>query len=142
MIINHIEVISWDIQLLQELLSTGNQITLSAPSIKEVDCFDEWKFFACHYSNGSSQIQFIGFDHYYSPMAHADSLKINIAIAATHIINTRVLNTSNAFQNFPIYERVSFSPPPYYLDWFEISYPNVTINLDDDPFCLQCIYGI
>ena len=26
--------------------------------------------------------------------------------------------------------------------WFEISYPNVTLNRDDGPFCLQCMNGI
>ena len=32
--------------------------------------------------------------------------------------------------------------PPYYLDWFERSYPNVPLDRDDGPFCLQCMNGI
>ena len=30
-----------------------------------------------------------------------------------------------------------FSPPPYNLYWFERYYPNVPLNQDDGPFCLQ-----
>ena len=77
-------------------------------------------------------------------MAHSDSFKINIAIAAMHIITARILYFSNTFQNtnFPIYDRVCVSPPPYYIDWFEISYHNVPLNLYDGPFCLQCMNGI
>ena len=56
-----------------------------------------------------------------------------------HIINrltARILDVSNEFQNknVPIHERVCVSPPPYYLDWFERSYPNVPLNRDDGPF--------
>ena len=52
------------------------------------------------------------------------------------ILTARILDVSNAFQNtnVPIHERVCVSPPPYYLDWFKISYPNVPINRDDGPF--------
>ena len=51
---------------------------------------------------------------------------------------------SNEFQNknVPIHERVCVSPPPYYLDWFERSYPNVPINRDYGPFFLQYMNGI
>ena len=74
-------------------------------------------------------------------MAHADSLRINIAIADMHILTARNLDVSNAFQNkkFPIYERVCVSPPSYYLYWFEMSYPYVPLNQYDGPFCLQCM---
>ena len=55
-------------------------------------------------------------------MAHADSLRINIAIESMHRLTARILDVSNAFQNknAPIHERVCVSPPPYYLDGFEI----------------------
>ena len=58
-----------------------------------------------------------------------------------HIITTIILNVSNAFQNtnVPINERVCVSSPPYYLDWFERSYPNVPINRYNFPSCLQCM---
>ena len=61
-----------------------------------------------------------------------------------HIINARILDVSNAFQNtnVPMHERVCVSPPPYYLEWFERSYSNVPLNRDDGPFCLQCMNGI
>ena len=77
-------------------------------------------------------------------MAHADSFKINIAIVSMHRLTTRILDVSNVFQNknVPIYERVCVIPPPYYLDWFEMSYPNFPLNLDDGPFCIQCMNGI
>ena len=62
----------------------------------------------------------------------------------THRFTARILDVSNAFQNtnVPIHEIVCVSPPPYYHDWFEISYPNVPLNRDDGPFCLQCMNGI
>ena len=77
-------------------------------------------------------------------MAYYDSFIINIAIASMHRLTARILDVSNAFQNtnVPIHERVCVSPPPYYLDWFERSYPNVPLNRDDGPFCLQCMNGI
>ena len=61
-----------------------------------------------------------------------------------HIITARILDVRNEFQNtnVTIHERVCVSPPPYYLDWFERSYPNVPLNRDDGPFCLQCMNGI
>ena len=61
-----------------------------------------------------------------------------------HRLTARISDVSNAFQNnfFPIYERVCVIPPPYYIDWFEISYPNVPLNLDDVKFCLQCMNEI
>ena len=61
-----------------------------------------------------------------------------------HRLTARILDVSNAFQNtnVPIHERVCVSPPPYYLNWFEISYPNVPLNQGDGPFYLQCMNGI
>ena len=58
-----------------------------------------------------------------------------------HRLTTRILDVSNAFQNtnVTIHESVCVSPPPYYLDWFEIYYPNVPLNQDDGPFCHQCM---
>ena len=77
-------------------------------------------------------------------MAHAESFRINIAIAYIHRLTARILDVSNEFQNtnVPIYERVCVSPPTYYLNWFERSYPNVPLNRDDGPFCPQCMNGI
>ena len=61
-----------------------------------------------------------------------------------HRLTTSILDISNEFKNtsVPIHERVSFSPPRYYLDWFERSYPNVPLNRYDGPFCLQFMNGI
>ena len=61
-----------------------------------------------------------------------------------HRLTTSILDVSNAFQNTNvlIYEIVCVSTPPFYLDWFEISYPNVPINRDDGPFCIQCMNEI
>ena len=72
-------------------------------------------------------------------MAHAYSFRINIDIAAMYIFTANILDASNAFKykNVHINERVYVIPPPYYLDWFGISYPNVPLNLDDGLFCLQ-----
>ena len=56
----------------------------------EGDCSYAWKFVACHYANGSSQIQGIDFDQYYSPMSHADSLRIKIAIESMHRRTARI----------------------------------------------------
>ena len=77
-------------------------------------------------------------------MAHADSFRINIAIAAMHILTDSILDVSNAFQNInvPIHERVCVSLSTYYLYWFEISYPNVPLNLDYGPLFLHCMNGI
>ena len=96
--------------------------------------------FARHFANGSYKIKRIDFDQSYSPVAHSDSFRINITIKAMHKLTSRILDVSNAFQNknIPIHERVCVIPPPYCIYWFERSYPNVTFNLDDGPFFLQC----
>ena len=87
--------------------------------------------FACHCANGSSQIHGIGFDMYYIPVANSDSFIINISITAMHILTASILDVSDAFQNktFPVHEILFVGPPPYYLDWFEISYPNFPSNV-------------
>ena len=110
-------------------------------SIKEGDCSDAWKFVARHCENWSSQIKGIDFDQSYSPVAHAESFRINIAMASMHRLTAKILYVSNAFQNknVLIHERVCVSPPPYYLDWFERSYLNVPLNRYDEPFFLQCM---
>ena len=58
-----------------------------------------------------------------------------------HRLTARILDVSDEFKNtnVPIHERVCVSPPPYYLDWFEISHPNLHLNQYDGPFCLPCI---
>ena len=115
--------------------------SLIASSIKEGDCSYAWKFVAYHCANGISQIKGIDFDQSYSPVAHANSFRINIVIASINRLTDRILDISNAFKNknVPIHERVCVSTPPYYLDCFKISYPNVSINQYDGPFCLQCM---
>ena len=110
----------FNITILIKYLSEGTKVlrSLIVTSIKEGDCSDAWKFVARHSANESSQIKGIDFDQSYSPVAHADSFKINIAIASMHRLTVRILDVSNAFQNknVPIHERVCVSPPPYYLD--------------------------
>ena len=63
-------------------------------SIKEGDCCDACKFVARQFSNGSYQNKGIYIDQSYSPVAHADSFRINIAIAAMHIITSSILYVS------------------------------------------------
>ena len=77
-------------------------------------------------------------------MAHADSFRINISIASIHRLTARILDVSNAYKNtnVPIHEIVCVRPPPYYLNWFEISYPNAPLNRDYGQFCLQFVNGI
>ena len=113
--------------------------SLIAPGIKEGDFYYAWKFVARHCAIGSSHIKGVDFYQSYSPVAHVDSLRINIYITSMHILTSRILDVSNKFQNenVPIHERVCVSPPPYYIDWFEISYPDVPLNQYHVPFCLQ-----
>ena len=108
------------------------------------DCSDAWKFVACHCENDSYQIKGIDYDKYYSTVAHPIPLRTNIAIMDMHRLTARILDVSNALHNtdVTIYERVCISLPTYYLDRFETFYPNVTINGDDSPFCLQYMIGI
>ena len=45
-------------------LTEGTKVlrSLVSPSMKEGDCYDAWKFVACHCANGSSHIKGIYFD--------------------------------------------------------------------------------
>ena len=104
--------------------------SLIAINIKESDCSDIWTFFAHHCENGSSQIQAIGFDQSYCPVAHYESFRINISITAMHRLTSRVFNFGNVFQNtnVPIHGIVCVSPQHNYLDPFERYYPNVPLS--------------
>ena len=77
-------------------------------------------------------------------MAHAESFRTNTDITSIHRLIDRILDVINSFQNIDvtIHEIVCVSLPPYYFDWFEISYPNVPLNRDDGPFFLQCMNEI
>ena len=61
-----------------------------------------------------------------------------------HRLTSMILNIINDFHNtnFPINERDCVSPLTYYLDWFEIYYPNDLLNKYDVPFFLQCMNEI
>ena len=110
--------------------------SLIAPIIKEGNCYNACKFVVTHCENEISKIQGIDFDQSYSPVAHADSLIINIAMVDMHRLTDIILDVINALHNtnFPIHERVCVSPPHYYLDWFEKSYPNIPLNQCEGPF--------
>ena len=101
-------------------------------------------FVARHCENGIYHIQGIGFDQSYSPVAHADSFRFNIAIVDMHRINARILDIIKAFQNtnVSINEILCVSPPPYYLDCSEKYYPNDNLNIDDGQFFIQLVNGI
>ena len=79
--------------------------SLIATSIKECDCYDAWKFVTRHCANGSSRIKGFGFDQAYSPVAHAELLITNVAIADLQRLTASILDVSNKFQNanFPIH---------------------------------------
>ena len=96
--------------------------SLISPSIKECDCSDAWKKISRHCENEISRIKGIGFDISYSPVAHAESFRINVSIEDMHRLTAVILDVSNAFQNTNvlIHERVYVIPTPYYIDWFEI----------------------
>ena len=110
-------------------------------SINEYDCAGAWKFVACHYANGGYKIKGIDFDQYYIPVAHADLFIINISIVGMNRLTAMILDFSNSFhnKNFPIHKIVCVITTPYYLEWFEISYPNVPLNIYYGPFFLQCM---
>ena len=80
-----------------KFLPDGTKVThsLIAPSIKEGDCYYAWKVVARNYETGSYQIQGINFDQSYSPVEHADSSRINIAIPAVHRLTASILDVIN-----------------------------------------------
>ena len=114
---------------------------LVTTGIREGDFSYAWKFVVKHFSNGSSQIQGIGFDQSYNPVAYSDSLRIYISVTDMHRLTSKMLDVSRDFQNknVPIHERVCVIPPPNYLDCFQKSYPNITLNCDSGTFSLQCM---
>ena len=91
--------------------------SLIVTSIKGFNCSDSWKFVAHHFLDWVSHIQGVGFDHYYSPVAHTESFIIKIYIVALNRLAERILDSSNTFKNknVPINETFSVISPPYYL---------------------------
>ena len=93
-----------NVRLLQDpipikYLPYGKKVLRSfiAPSIKQVDCSDEWKFTTHHCVNGSSHIQGIDIDQSYIPLSNSYSFIINIAISYMHRLTTNILDVSNTF---------------------------------------------
>ena len=80
----------------------------------------------------------------YSPVVYSYYIRINISIGTTNRPTAWILDSRNAFHNtnVPIHEIFCVSTPPYYLDWFLISHPNVPLNRDEGQFCLQWMNGI
>ena len=77
-------------------------------------------------------------------MAHADSFIIKFSISDIHIFTASILDNSSSFQNtnVTIHEIVCVGPPPYYMAWFQKSYPNSPLNRYYGPFCPQFTNGI
>ena len=75
--------------------------------------------------NCSYNIQVVDINHFYSPVANDEYLRINITITNIYRLTARIWDVSNDFQNkhFCINEKVCFSLPPYNMDWFEQYYP-------------------
>ena len=92
--------------------------SLIGQSINEDAYSYAWKFVAHHCENRSSHIPVIYFYQSYSLVAHDESFRINISIAAMHRLASMVLDVSNSLHNtnFPIDEIVCAIPPPYYMD--------------------------
>ena len=91
-----------NVKLLSEPLKTKPLLdvtkvlcSLIAPSIKEGDYYDASNFFARHYGNGSSHIQYIDFGQSYIPVERSDSFIVNISIAAKYRLTAMVLNFGN-----------------------------------------------
>ena len=79
-------------------LTEGGKVirSLIAKNIKEGNYYDAYKFVALIFENGSSQIQGVYFDHCYSPVVYADSLRISITIADMHRLTASILDVSNS----------------------------------------------
>ena len=77
--------------------------SLIVPSIEEGNFSDAWEIVVRHCENGSSQIKSIDIDQSYSPVAHSESFKINVAIASMHRLTDSILDVSNTFQNKNVY---------------------------------------
>ena len=56
-----------------------------------------------------------------------------------HRLTVSILDVSNALQNTNvlIHKIVCASPPTYFIDWSEIYYPNVRLNLYYGKFFIQ-----
>ena len=63
-------------------------------------------------------------------MAHADSFRINISVAAMHRLTKRTLYVINAVQNInvTINEIFFVITTPYFMEWFEKHHPIIPIN--------------
>ena len=79
-----------------------------------------------------------------SPVSYSDLFGVNIPIAPMHRITTIILDVSNDFHNtdYPIHERVFVILQPYYLDWFEKTYPYIPLNQDYIHLFLKCVHII
>ena len=70
--------------------------------------------------------------------------RINIYIEAMHRITAIILDVINVLPNInvPIHKRFCVIPLPYYMGWFEISYPSITINKYYGQLFLKIMNGI
>ena len=86
----------------------------------------------------------IDYDETHTSCLSARGFRTILAIAASDSLTLGTLDVRNAFQNTQrsVSERVLLTPPPFYLEWFNLRYPHLSISRDDGPFCLQAVNGI
>ena len=80
------------VPILIKYIPDGKKVlcSLIAQSTKEGNYYDTCKLVSCHFANGSSSIQGVGFDWSYSPVAYYDSFREKIIIAAMYRLTSRI----------------------------------------------------
>lgn len=111
---------------------------------KEMDSPNMWDLYSRHCANGSAQKPGIDFNSSYAAIVTTDSIRICLAFGASMQMLVFLIYVGNAFQTnlLPSDQRIYVRCPPYYLDWFKITYPKQPLPPAKTCYVLQAVHSI
>ena len=125
-----------DIDILQSVL---------VPSVKPTDLQNIWQLGLRHCVNGRKIKGNLKYGPTFAPTISPETLRFQLSYSAAFNFKLQTGDYSNAFQC--TYEpdankRIWCHPPPFYLQWWNLRYPNDPLDPTDGPFAMQAIQNI
>ena len=112
--------------------------------VKEMSEKYMWDLYCRHCANGSVQVKGVDFFNSYAAIVTSDSIRVCVAFGASMNMNTYSLDIGNAFQNtlVPLLQRIYVRCPPFYIEWFEQTYPHHKLPPMKTCYVLQAVHAI
>ena len=105
---------------------------------------DTYDLYSRHCANRSTMVKGLDYKESYAAIAVIDSCRIVIAIASRYGLIIFITDIKNAFQTTLLHpsERIYLHLPPYYLQWFNETYPTHRLPPAKTIYILQSIHAV